>query len=236
MLIGNRRAQLDGQVGDATGRVEHAGIDERSCRTRIQAAGARAALLEPFGVGLEVERADDLAEEQPRPELRVDQAGVLANPPEPRVLRVDPFLHRPGVDVGPRLEGLVRFGSHPGEQPVEPFLQDIVVVVAPGVPGQSRDAARRLIRVGTIGVVERAGDDDAACAGNDATDVGAPIGGSRHPTHLARVAPVDPLAKERQLREAVGPGDAAQVETQRSRLRFEERRTHRPGCLDRLNC
>ena len=89
-------------------RIEHARLDERAGRTRLETARAAAALLEPLRVGLERQRADDLAEKQPRAELGVDQAGVLADPAEPGVLRVDALLHRAGVDVGARVERLGR--------------------------------------------------------------------------------------------------------------------------------
>jgi hypothetical protein len=52
-------------------------------RTRLDALGAAAALLEPLRVGLERERRDDLAEEQPRSDLGVDETRVLADPSKP---------------------------------------------------------------------------------------------------------------------------------------------------------
>ena len=111
---------LDRQVRDAARRVEHAGRDQRLRRTRVEAQRAGAALIERRRVGLERQAADDLAEEDPRPELRVDHAGVLADPAEARVLRVDALLHGAGVDVGPRLERLGATVAHPGEQRVQP--------------------------------------------------------------------------------------------------------------------
>src|SRR4051794_30243696 len=86
-------AGLDGQVGNAPVRIEHPRLDEGSGRTRLQASRAAAALFEPLRVGLEGQRADDLREKQPRSDLRVDQAAVLADPAEPGVLRVDALLH-----------------------------------------------------------------------------------------------------------------------------------------------
>ena len=57
-------------------------------------------------------------EKHPRSELGVDHAGVLADPAEPGVLRVDAFLHRAGVDVGARLEAVPRGGAQPLDQRV----------------------------------------------------------------------------------------------------------------------
>src|SRR4051812_40128442 len=104
MLDRQRTPRFDRQVGDAAVRIEHPGLDEGAGRTCVETPRAAAALLEPLRVGLEVEGAHDFGEEQPRPELRVDQAGVLANPAKTGVLRVDTFLHRTGVDVRTRFE------------------------------------------------------------------------------------------------------------------------------------
>ena len=43
----------------------------------------------------------------------MNHARVLADPPEPRVLGVDPLLHGASVDVGPRVERLGRHLVHP---------------------------------------------------------------------------------------------------------------------------
>src|SRR5205814_631855 len=99
ILLGDGRAKLDRQVRDAARRVEDAGIHERTGRAGIEAATTGAALLERLRIGLEIERGDDLGEKQPRPVLGVDQARVLANPAEARILRVDALLHRAGIDV-----------------------------------------------------------------------------------------------------------------------------------------
>ena len=186
----------------------------QASRHRVQ----RAALLEPLRVGLERSVHDDLAEEQPRAELGVDQAGVLADPAEPGVLRVDALLHRAGVDVA---RGLERLGRH--RRASRPAARR-------GAPRARRDSRRprrsatcapapagSSSRVRAIGVVERAGHDDAARAGHDVPHVAAQLGRLRQPAHLAGVAAVEPFAEERQLGKAVGGGDAAQVEPERAR-------------------
>ena len=77
-------AVLDRQVRQAAGRVEDARLDERAGRTGLETRVQLTALLQPLRVGLERQRADDLAEEEPGAELGVDQAGVLANPARAR--------------------------------------------------------------------------------------------------------------------------------------------------------
>ena len=139
------------------------GADERLRRARLEAQRAGAALVERRRVDLERQAADDLAEKQPRAELGVDDAGVLADPADARVLRVDALLHRAGVDVGARLERLRCRGAHPREQRVEPRADHVVIVVAPGV---ARDL--RATRIGALGrvrpvdVVDRPRDDDGS--------------------------------------------------------------------------
>ena len=54
--------------------VEHAGRDERLRRARLEAQRAGAALIERRRVGVERQAADDLGEEDPRPELGMDHA------------------------------------------------------------------------------------------------------------------------------------------------------------------
>ena len=116
MLVGDCRAQLDRQVRQTTVRVEHTGLDERVGWTRFEATRAAPALLESLRIRLERQRADDLAKEQPRAELGVDETGVLADPAQPGVLRVDALLDGTGIDIRPRVERLGRLLAHPVEQ------------------------------------------------------------------------------------------------------------------------
>src|SRR5204863_3745845 len=105
VLVGDAGSKLDRQVRNAAGRIEDAGVDERTGRAGVKTAPARSALLECLRVGFEWKRRDDLREEQPGAMLRVDQARVLANPSKARVLRVDALLHRARIDVRARVEG-----------------------------------------------------------------------------------------------------------------------------------
>ena len=49
--------------------------------------------------GEELERGEDHAEKQPRAELLIDDAGVLADPADAGVLGVDALDDRAGIDV-----------------------------------------------------------------------------------------------------------------------------------------
>src|SRR5262249_58448890 len=102
-------------------------------RTRLDAERARAALIERRRIDLERQAADDGGQEDERAELRVDDAGVLPDPADARMLRVDALLDRSGVDVRARLERLGPRRPHPPDERLEPRADDVVVVVAPSV-------------------------------------------------------------------------------------------------------
>ena len=172
-LLGNAAADFDGEIRQTAPRVEHTRLDQRTGRTGVEAACTAAALLEPLGVRFERERRDDLAEKEPRPQLGIDQAGVLADPAEPGVLRIDPLLYRSGVHERAGLERLRRHLAHPVHEAVVAGPEHAVVVVAPCVPRHLRGAGGELVRVRAIGVVERAGHDDAARARQHVSHVAA---------------------------------------------------------------
>src|SRR3954468_18942433 len=213
---------LDRQVRNALGRVEDAGRDERVGRAGVEAERARAALIERRRIDRERQAADDLGQENPRAELWMNDAGVLADPAEAGVLRVDPFLHRPGVDIGTGVERLGGLLAHPCDQPLEPFTDQVVVVVAPGV---TRDLRARWVgaldRVRTVGVVDRRRDDHRLRVGNDVANVGALVGGAVQVAHLAGVAAIQPLAKKRQLGMRGGRRYSTPLETNRQRVTLD---------------
>src|SRR5687767_9782166 len=218
-------AMFNRQVRQAPRGIEHARFDERAGRARLQASGAAAALLEPLAVGLESERCDDLAEEKPRPELGVDQTRVLANPAQPGVLRVNPLLNRTAIHVRPGLEPFELLrperATDPRKQSIEAHLQDVVIVVAPGISGDTGDVGGEVVRVRSRRVVERGSDYNAARVGNDPPDIGTLVRRAVHPCHGGRVATLEPLRKERELRIALGARNAAEIESELPRTRLD---------------
>ena len=95
----DRALQLDGEIGNAAPRVEHEGRHERSGGADLEAGGAAAAVHagEP-GVHRQRDVGEDLAEEEPRARVRIDQHGVLADPAEAGLLRHAALQHRRAVD------------------------------------------------------------------------------------------------------------------------------------------
>jgi hypothetical protein len=211
----NTALELYREVRNATRGVEHSWGDDRPGGTRFDAQGARAALIEGGGIDVERQAANNFREKDPRAALGVDHAGVLADPTDARVLRVDTLLDRARIHIRASVEGFRRCVAHPVQQGIETRADDVVVIVAPGVPRDVR-AIRigTLRRIRTLRVVDGAGDDDGAGGWKNAADGGASIGRSLQVRHPAGVPAIEPLAKESQLRMVGGRSDAAEIEAQ----------------------
>ena len=135
-FLGDRALLLDRQIRQAARGVDDVRLDDRAGRTCLEAARARAALIDAGLVGREIEVREDLRQQEPGTQPRVDEARVLADPAEPGLLGEHALLHGTVVHAGKRLEtrraGTVRVG-HPLHQRAQPRAHHLVVVVAPGV-------------------------------------------------------------------------------------------------------
>ena len=153
----------------------------------------------------------------PRAELRTDDAGVLADPADAGVLRVDALLDRAGVHVGARLERLGGRLAHPRD------------AARPAARGSRRDSrrptrtgdvrARRVAalgRVRPVGVVVGGGDDDGSRRGQDAADIGAARRRSREIAPSCRHSR-DRATRERTAAREIAP--PARCRRRRSRAR-----------------
>ena len=88
MLLRNRAAQLDREVGDAERRVEPLPGHDGRGRAGVDAARAGAAAVGRRRVRRDVERHQQFAQEEPRAQLLVDQAGIPADPAQAGKARV----------------------------------------------------------------------------------------------------------------------------------------------------
>ena len=145
-----------GQIRDTAAGVQHTRRDQRLRRTGLDAPRAHAALVEGRLVGRKRQAADNLGEEDERPKLGVDHAAVLADPADSGILREDPLLHRPGVHVRGGLERSGIHLVHPGNQPIHPPHQHVVVALVIAVPGHVH-AALAICRNGREPIVRRRG-------------------------------------------------------------------------------
>ena len=213
VLDGDGPLVLDGQVGEALARIHLIGRDDRRGRTGVDAAGTGpAAVGFPRGRDLELQGRQDDAEEEPGAGPAVDEDRALALPTEAGGGRDGLLEHRTGVDV--RLL-LAPEGLHHDAQFLEPGQDHVVVIRAQRI---FRDAvARGRVRL----VVVQADHDEAAGLRQDLAGVGAAVGVTRQPGHVAVHAVGDPLP------EVIGPDvdldgrDPEGVEAQRLRRSFD---------------
>ena len=132
-LARDRPLMLDGEIGDAAPRIELVGRREGGGRAGIEAAPAGAAMILLGRSGIELQRGEDLAQEEPGAELAGDEIGMLALPADPRRLGQRLLHHRGGIDED--LHPAVEVLRHPARQRLETLLDGVVVVAVAGIDG-----------------------------------------------------------------------------------------------------
>src|SRR5208282_695357 len=105
---------LDGQIGNAQPGVQFAGRNNRLRWTSGYAASASTATIRRRQVGRdvifreivfreivfrEIKRGKDYAQKQPRSQLLVDDASILADPSDASILGIHPLYERAGVNI-----------------------------------------------------------------------------------------------------------------------------------------
>ena len=98
-LLRNRAFELDRQIRNTTLRIQNIGLQNRLCRTSLQAAGARPAMVEPRTVILQGEGQDEFSQQQPGAEPGIQQAGIFAELTQARIFGVDTLHDRPRIHV-----------------------------------------------------------------------------------------------------------------------------------------
>src|SRR5262245_10856365 len=106
-------ARLDREVRHAPRGIEDVGLGDGTGRARVDTASAGAALIDAGAVGLELRTGEHLRKEEPGPERRIDEAGVLANPAKARLLGEHTFLHGAVVDARERFDPAAGRLVHP---------------------------------------------------------------------------------------------------------------------------
>ena len=202
----DRPTQFDGQVGDAAARIQHSGPDESARGTGIQAARATAAAVRRRGAGFDGERNQEFAQKEPRAPGLVNQTGVLADPPEPRARGQRPFEHGSRVHADLIVEGRACGYAQLFGKLRQSAAHELVIILAPGVPGDPAEAGRaRVRRERSRGVVKFADHDDRARRRQQKTRIRAQAGAMvREVAHLPGHAGVHPLRVTRVV--VNGPG------------------------------
>ena len=142
---------------------------------------------------------------------------MLALPTDTRSTGERLFHHRRGVDEDLHIAAGLR--CQPARQGLEPRLDDVVIVIAVGVDRHRATVAlfedrERIVGGGVI----QSQHDDRAHRRPQRARIAAPVGGARHPIHVAMGAlgkkALQPL---RRLRDRIGPRDADHVKALRAR-------------------
>ena len=110
-LFRNRAALLNREIRNAQARIKFSRRNNRLRRTGGYATRARAAAIRSRQVSRKFrrnfQRREDYSEKQPRAQLLVDDAGVLPDPSDARILGIHAFDKRAGVDIRTKFNSLV---------------------------------------------------------------------------------------------------------------------------------
>src|ERR1044071_6401042 len=90
---------LDGKVRNASPCIHLPGSHKRLSGTGIKAARTAAAAIGSGAISSQFQRSENDSQENPRAQLRVNQAGILANPPNSSIFGVYPFHDGAGIDI-----------------------------------------------------------------------------------------------------------------------------------------
>ncbi len=128
-IVGYGTALLDGEVGDAAGGIQHPGLDERIGGAGVEAPGTAAAVIgDHRRIGSQFRISENLPDEEPRPDSRPEQHGILANPAQPGTPGQFTFRNWSRVHIAAGVAGTVL--THPGREGLDPLEHGDVIVPA----------------------------------------------------------------------------------------------------------
>jgi len=219
-------AMLDGQIGDALSRIELIGRGDRAGRTGVDAAAAGAAAVDGRIVGWQIERRDDLPQQQPASDPLVDRAGVLSLPADPGSGGQLLFHHRRRVDACAR-HSIGTLLANPVRQGVQAFLDDLVIIHAQRV---ARDAPMPMALVlrhrRQRHVIVHRHADHAARPRHVHGWIGPLVEAPRHPRHRPVLSLVQPAPQVIPILRRLGPRDPHQLKPQLARTRLDRAGEH----------
>ncbi len=221
--------KLDGEIRDASSRIDHIGFCDGLRRAGPNTQGAAAAKIGSRVVRLQIQRRQNFAEQQPGTELRRDEVGMFADPSKTTSFSPGFLHHRTGIDV----RAGCRFGSDPLDvsfQLLELGFQYVVIIQSPGVSGDTA-ATWPFVRPMAAVVIHSDGDDGPA-PGENAGGIGPAVRIARHPGHGGMIPPAEPGPElgTQCLRQGLHGGettDADRVEPKSARLVFNPKRKGR---------
>lgn len=206
-VFGDGAFVLDGEVGNAAWGVDVVGAGDGVGGAGGHAGGAFATVVVLFFVGFEVEGGEEFGEEEPGAEFGVDLDGGFAVPAEAGFGGEVAFEDGAGV-------GVVALGAahvlEGGVEVAEFVLDDVVVVIVPGVAGDAVVGGGVFL----AGKVVEGEGDDGLGAGEDFARVAAAFEVSFEPFHVAGFAVLDPLEVVVGVGRAGGSSDPAVIEAE----------------------
>jgi hypothetical protein len=139
-IFGNRGTKFDGEIRNAAARIQDVRLSEGLGRAGVEteSAGTTAVGGGRFIArerGRQIESGDDDAEEKPRTNLLIDEAGIFCQPAQAGIFGGDTFDDGASVGVGAGGERFRPLSVHCGDEGVEFLPENFVIVVAPGVTG-----------------------------------------------------------------------------------------------------
>ncbi len=218
-LVRDMPLMLDGEIGDAARRIELIGLREGIGRADILTGPAGTAAVLMRRIGLQRLRGEYGAEKKPRAKLARNEIGVFALPAKPCGLGEGLFHHRRGVDENLHLHG--RLFRQPARNPLEPFLDEVVIVAVLRIDGEDGPVAffqsgQRIFRRTVI----HGEHDDGFRFRPERQRVGTARGGFFHPAHIALTAKLQPARKpRRQVGPRIGARKADRIEACLARFR-----------------
>jgi len=211
-------AQLDRQIRDAEPRVDGVSAGSRNDgvrRARFDAARASPAAIGRGSVRLQLERGENFSQEDPRPQLLIDNTGIPSDPAESRQPGVAALQKWCCIDADLPLE--LHLPAQFFDQLRHPRPHDVVVVVAPGIAGDPGSRGLAIVgmfgRVGCGPVVNLTQTDDRPGRGQQSSrilpDICPIVGEVAHSTRKTSGRPFS-IASD--VSRGIRRGEAAQLE------------------------
>ena len=210
-----RATQFDRQIRDAAPGIDPVGGDDGPRRTGVDARGALTAVVADRRIRGQRQIGQDLAEEEARTGIAIEQQGVLASPAQPRALTDRDLHQRRRVDDDAPLVRLI-FRDAQGE-PLEALAQHLVIVATEGISRHEsqRGLGEHLVRRPGRGEVVHACGDDAAATGHQQVGPAAEAAVTRHIIHLAVTT-----GRQPGLEVTLGAGQAGIADAHRGKAQF----------------
>src|SRR5208337_931637 len=139
----NRAARLDRRIGETARGIEHVRFDKCLCGTRVEACATGAAVVWLGSVRCEFKLCEERPQEKVRPELAMDQAGILPHPANASLCSQCALEHRARIDVRPPAHRTLCQRLEARAQGAKSFAEDVMVILSSSVACHPTSAGTR---------------------------------------------------------------------------------------------